>query len=286
MASQLRSQRSVKSIRYVALILTCLLLSQAQVPAVEGAQRRRSETRRGRTSQAPRKRLNAQLPPQQTRPLTKDLLIDTLMIGRDPAKRMTLEDFLERIQKRGVKFRVTPADERDIRKAGEYLTVADFRTLVEALRLANYRPATPLSGTIEQVKVMSNPGGGTQVFIQLTVRNNGPQSIAESYTLRVMKANSAGLEFELNGGKAADMQQPFPMTEDGKAGEVAIRPEDSLVQKTRQAIKKGQPVTGWLRFNLMKVPLKPETLRQRGFWYVVSFVDVAGEPYEAVYEMN
>jgi hypothetical protein len=199
---------------------------------------------------------------------------------------MTLEDFLERIQKRGVKFRVTPADERDIRKAGEYLTVADFRTLVEALRLANYRPATPLSGTIEQVKVMSNPGGGTQVFIQLTVRNNGPQSIAESYTLRVMKANSAGLEFELNGGKAADMQQPFPMTEDGKAGEVAIRPEDSLVQKTRQAIKKGQPVTGWLRFNLMKVPLKPETLRQRGFWYVVSFVDVAGEPYEAVYEMN
>lgn len=270
MATQSSSRRTVKSGRCVVLALTCLLLPQAQPHAFSA-------------TQAPESL-------QEDRPITKENLLLSLKAGGlDPRKRIPAARYIKLIRGHGVRFRITPVDERNIRKAGDYLSALDLDKMVAALR-ASYRPATFLSGRVEQVKVAANPGGGIQVFLQLKIRNDGAPTVARKYALKIMHATSASIDFN---GAPLRLSEPFMVPEDEKSGEVLIRPEDDLALKTSRAISTGKSVTGWLRFFLPLLPdmkpeaqLKPEFLRQPGIWYVVSFVDAAGEPYEEAFEVN
>jgi hypothetical protein len=250
-----------------ALVLTCMLLSQAQLQAA------------GR----------AQAALQEDRPIPKEKLIKSLKDGgEDTSKRIVATKYVELIRKHGVRFMLTPADERDIRREGKYLGPADLNKIVDALR-DSYRPATSMAGRIEQVKVAPNPGGGIQVFVQLTVTNYGPPTVAQKYMLRIMHVTSARVNFN---NAPVEMTEAFTV-EPGSLGEVVIRPEDALTRKTRQAIRSGASVTGWLKFYLPPLPQvepaeqpKPESLREAGVWYVVSFSDVKGDFYEDVFKVN
>ncbi len=268
MPTRSRSRVPARLVRCVTLVLTCLLLPQAHAAAF------------GRTQEAAR----------EEQPITKDKLMRSLRAGvQDPKSKIAAARFIELIRKYGVRFIVTPADERNIRREGVYLGASVLNKLIAALR-SSYRPATSMSGRIEQVKVTGNPGGGVQVFVQLTVANEGPPSVARKYNLRIMHVTSARIDFN---NTATDFGGPYTVNEPGTAGETVIKPEDSLALKTSQAIRTGASVTGWLRFFLPPLPqtepedqLKPEALREPGLWYVVSFVDVAGEVYETVFKMN
>jgi hypothetical protein len=274
--------------QFVPLILACLLLPQGVFP-----QRRRA---RRSPPPAPPVAETAPLPGsagapqtvQPIRPLSKDVLIRVLEKGRGKSDQMSWAEFVDGIQKRRIKFRFTPAEERDIRKAGDYLIAGDLEKLITALRdKKNYRPETTLSGRIDEVRVTDSPNGDIYLFIRLTVSNSGVQSTATNYTLRMTRAGAGS--FTLNGGVPAEIEAPFTVMGDGKS-EVVIKPEDSLVQKSRQAIKEGQPVTGWLRFEIKKSPksqaLTAKILRRCGVWYIISFTDINGELYEATYEME
>lgn len=268
MAAQSRSQGMVRLMRCVALALTCLLLPQAQLHA-------------------------AGSPPavvQEDPSITKENLIKSLKAARDdPSRKVDTAVYIKQIRKYGVRFLVTPADERNIRRVGAFLGVPDLNKLIKALR-DNHRPASAMSGKIEQVKVMNNPGGGVQVFVQLTVTNHGLPTVARMYALRIMHVTSARSDFN----KTADeLNEAFTVKEPGRAGEGIIRPEESLVLKTSQSIRTGASVTGWLRFFVPHVPqikledqTTAESLREPGMWYVVSFVNLAGEFYEDIFKMN
>jgi len=291
MAAQLNSQQRVKLVRFVTLTFTCLLLLPAPAHADEGAECRPQSTQDGRARALPRGSRGAPQRPQPA-PLTKEVLVNTLEMGRGERRNMTLAEFRDRIQKRGVTFRVTPAEEREIRKAGNYLSAADLEELILVLRdERNYRPETRLSGIIEQIRVTDNPEGGTFLFIRLAITNTDVQSsIAQNFKLRVMPANSQGLV--VKGKEPSRTMDSFKVPDDGKAGALLLGPGDNLVEKTQSPIRNGQAVTGWLRFSLPAIqmpnrpPLTAEYLRLPGVWYILSFVDFDCRPYEAVYKMK
>ncbi len=266
MAARTNSRGSAGALRHVTLALTCLLLSQAQLHAAGGTQ----------------------AVVQKDQPITKENLIKSLKAGRDdPSKRVDTAVYIDQIRKNGVRFMVTPADERNIRQVGAYLGAADLNRLIRALN-DGYSPASAMSGKIEQVKVI-NSEGGVNVFVQLTVTNFGPPKPARKYMLRVMHVTSARINFN---GPADGLDQTFTVKEPGRA-DVVIRPEDSLIVKTSQSIRTGAAVTGWLRFFVPFIPgVKPqdqttaESLWEPGIWFVVSFDSVAGEFYEEVFKVN
>jgi hypothetical protein len=252
--------------RHVVLSLICVLSTQSPPPLAAGVR---------------------QPSPQGTQPYTKDKFIELLEIGKDSAKRMTTGELFERAQKRGVKFRVTPLNEGDIRKAASYLNSSDLDRLIKILK-GNYRPATSLSGVVEQVRVVDDPGGEyIYVFVRLSISNDSAPSVARNYRLAVVPANSQSLK--ISGSRPDELKGPFTVAGDGRP-EVVIRSEDDLARKTAQEIQRGQPVSGWLRFILPqarlgpgKPQLKAEILRERGVWYVVSFDDWNDEPFEAAF---
>lgn len=307
-AAQPNSQNRVQLAWLVTLTFTCLLLSPAPAHADGSTERHPQSTQYGLAPSSPRGSRVAPPQSQDPVPLTKEVLINRLELKREEMlelkrggrRKPTLEEFLDSVQKevldlvqnRGVTFRLMPAEEREIRKAGDYLSAGGLEKLINALQSErNYRPETTLRGVVEQVRVTDEPGGGIYVFIRLAVTNAGPQSSpAQNFKLRVMPTNSQS--FVMRGGEPAQTIEPFKVPDDGRAGAVLIGPEDNLVKKTQTPIRSRQTVTGWLRFRLQAIrmpnrpPLTPEYLRQPGVWYILSFDDFAGRPYEAVYKMK
>lgn len=254
------------------LILACLLLLTAQLRVV------------GQTQETL----------EEGKPPTRESLLRALKAEgkkqNTPNRKSFIPGFIRLIREYGIKFRYTPADEKELHKAGSFLTVADLDELVTALKRADYRPATTLSGNIEQVSVTDDPGGGILVFVRLSVKNDGPPSIAQDYKLRVIQ--SAMPPIEVKGRTPLGADAPFTVPQEGTVGSVVVRPEENIALMTGQPVVKGKTLTGWLRFKLPA--LINESRRQltaRDFrhclWYAVSFSDRAGEPYETIhYEMK
>lgn len=273
MTSSRRATRGQGSVTlYARLVLACLLLSTTQLRVV------------GQTQET----LEEGKPP--TRESLVGALINEGKKQNTPNKKPFIPGFIRLIREYGIKFRYTPAYEKELHKAGSFLTVADLDELIKALKRADYRPATTLSGNIEQVRVTDDPDGGVLIFIRLSVKNDGPSSIAQDYKLWVVQ--SALPPLEVKGRPPLRGDAPFTMPQEGTVGSVVVQPEENIALMTRQPVEKGKTLTGWLRFKIPPVPKEfPRQLTAGDFrhclWYVVSFSDRAGEPYETPhYEMK
>ena len=255
MTSQHRLQKLLGRFLRVALILSGLLLSQGLFPSVGSAQEPR---------------------------LTKPNIVDSLKNGaRHRAEKMTVREYVELIQKRGVDFQMTAADAQEIRNAGSYYTPAQLKELIEAVR-ANYRAeTTSLWGAIEQVEVVPNPGGGVQVFLRLLIRNDGPPTPTQKYQLAVTHLTTKEIDFK--SGPSA-LKERYTLPQEKGPEEIVIQPQDSIVRKTIEAIPRGQTVTGWLRFALPLPSLTTNFMSQSGIRYALTFTDATGKAYSATYE--
>lgn len=82
---------------------------------------------------------------QKNEPITREGLLRSLS-----RKALSSKELIEQIEERGVDFRLTPADEQDIRRAGKYLRGEGLDALIEAVR-EHYRPiiAVPPVGETE-----------------------------------------------------------------------------------------------------------------------------------------
>lgn len=253
-ASQSRLLKPLRPVRLVALVLTGLFLLLAHFPAAMSAQEPR---------------------------ITKTNLLDSLKNrARHRADRMTASRYVEWIKQRGVDFQVTAADEQDIRNAGSYFTVAQLDELITAVR-DNYRPEpTALLGTIEEVEVVQNPGGGVQVFLRLLIRNDGPPTTAQKYRLQINHQTSKSIDFKSG---PSELKERYTLPQDKGSEEIIIQPQDAIARKTAEAIPRGRTVSGWMRFVLPLPLLKPEFMRQSGIRYTLSFADATGKSYSITY---
>jgi len=257
-ASQDRSQETIPFRLYVILALASLLLLQVQFLRHVSA--------------------------QEVGPITKRNLVRALANEKRQKGKMTsAARYIQLIRKHGVTFQITPSDEQDIRKAGSYLSAPQLDELIDAVRTSYRSESVSLSGIVEQVEVIQNPGGGAQVFIRLLIRNDGLPTIAQKYHLHIRHITSKSIEFK---GSPVGIHDSYTLPQAAESKEIIIQPQDALTHKTDGAIAQGGVVSGWLRFVLPHPPLKPEFLRQRGIQYTVSFADVTGNSYKAVYEVR
>lgn len=182
-------------------------------------------------------------------------------------------------------FRPTADDEQEIRRYGDYLGSAGLDELIAAVRANYLSPTMSLSGRVDQVVARPNPGAGVQVFLRLSIRNEGPPSGASKYALRISSVSHNSINISVP-PKAIDRTLTLP--QDGGPGELVLEPQDDLARKTGQVMAQGQVVSGWLRFVLPFPDPKftPDVLRQPGIRYVVSFTDSGGSVYTAAYEVR
>jgi len=69
---------------------------------------------------------------QANKPITKDNLVSSLKLGR--RQRATAAGFIELIKLRGVDFALSPSDEQEIRRAGDYLGQKGLDDVIAAIR--------------------------------------------------------------------------------------------------------------------------------------------------------
>lgn len=137
-----------------------------------------------------------------------------------------------------------------------------------------------LSGEIEEVAVVPDTDGSTQVFIRLSIRNSGMPTGIYKYAIRITHATSTEIEFK---GPAETFSGRYTLPQTERNGAVVIQPQDSILSKTQQAMPTDSRVSGWLRLAL---PLPAEVLSQPGMRYSVSFADVTGTTYSTSYELR
>ena len=101
---------------------------------------------------------------QHIKPITRDNLISSIELGR--RERKTAARYIELINRYGVAFRLTAADERKNRRLGNYLGKKGLDDLIAALR-DNYRPT---SQTINSNPLSSQAETGQIQFIMVEGR--------------------------------------------------------------------------------------------------------------------
>jgi hypothetical protein len=197
---------------------------------------------------------------------------------------MSAERYVQLIQEQGVDFRMTADDEQEISSVGNYLGTAGIDALIAAARVNYLSPTMSLSGRIDQAVPRPDTGASVQVFIRLSIRNEGPPSGAYKYVLHISSSDRS-IDFKVT-PKALD--RTFMLRQDGGPGEFVLEPQDDLARKTGQAMAQGQVVSGWLRFPLpfQSPEFTPDVLRRPGIRYVVSFADSAGGIYTAAYDVR
>lgn len=213
--------------------------------------------------------------------ITRERLLDSLrMDSENPGGSLGGQKYLKYIRRYGVIFRMTPADERQIRRVGAHLGVRYLDNLIAAVR-DKYRPKTSLTGNIEQVLIRQESDGRVQVFVRLVVKNGGHATVAQQYFVRITHATSTSFEVKC---EAAEIDESFTLKQEGAPAELVVQTKDDLIRKTRQAVSRGGEESGWLRFDLPEIEqLTDDFLRQSGIWFVVSFADAGNRPYEAVF---
>lgn len=137
-----------------------------------------------------------------------------------------------------------------------------------------------LSGNIERVVVVSHPGGEiSQVFLLLSVMNDGPPTSLNNYLVQITHVTSKSLNYQ---GPLEDLDGSLTLPPAGEADPVTIGPEDSLIRKTIQPVPSDRKVIGWVRLSL---PLPETVLQQSGLTYTVSFADATGRTYTVVHTL-
>jgi TIR domain len=135
-----------------------------------------------------------------------------------------------------------------------------------------------LDGEIDQVIIVDSTDiKGTQVFINLSIRNTGGTSIADNFLLSV---KSPDLEYKHS---PAEFPKEYTLPLGGKKSNVLLHQQDSMEGKTSKPIERGNLVNGWLKFIIEGI--KPEIVRRPKTKFTISFTDVLGQTHLATYEM-
>jgi hypothetical protein len=131
---------------------------------------------------------------------------------------------------------------------------------------------------VEQVVVEENheAGGDAQVFVKLSMRNVGADSVAENFMLHI---KSEDVEYK---GAPKELPAGHSLTPLGEP-KITLEGHDSIKELAGKPILHGSVARGWLKFVVPKV--KVESLRQPGMTYTISFVDVLGKTCEDDYVM-
>lgn len=234
-----------------------------------------------------RERLLRTAPEQERAALVERTLV-LFKVDAERLKRDQRYDLaLRQIQGQASRYRTTAAVVVTI------AVLAAALTSIALLKPSQPAPATPtpsttptplkLSGKIEQVEVAENPGGGSQAFIRLSIRNEGPPTPVQKYYIRVTHVTTSVIDFK---DTPADLGERVTVPRPAGRGQIVIEPQDAIARKTEQAVAEGGEVSGWLRIALPLPMLTPKDLRQPGIRYVVSFTDAAGKQYEAAHEVR
>jgi hypothetical protein len=138
--------------------------------------------------------------------------------------------------------------------------------------------APKLDGKIEQVIVSESPDAqGAQIFIYLSIRNAGGQSIAEKFILNMkspkFQYQDIPVEFRKEAISSFDLKT------------WNVTSWDSIEKVAREPIVSGKVARGWLRFIVNDKDIKPENIRQPKTQLTISFKDFLGQSYSAAYEM-
>jgi hypothetical protein len=152
-----------------------------------------------------------------------------------------------------------------------------------------------LSGNIEQIEISQHPDGGAQVFISLSIKNEGQSTPVQQYSLQITKVNSENNSKDIDVNvQSLRIKNPItlpaervtlPPLAGNYIGEMIIQPQDAIAYKTEHAVLTNEKVTGWLRFSAPLPTLNPEALRRPGTKYIVTFTDSTGATYQASYEI-
>lgn len=167
---------------------------------------------------------------------------------------------------------------------GSSRPVAVFATLTLAavvafllyglLRVISPAPPPNLSGKVEQIvptRVRDTP----EVFIQLSVVNNGPPTTVSNYSLQITSINSR--EVDSKEITPVEFNEVLPVFRSGALESITVYPQESMIRQTTQKVGTGQTTRGWLRFSIPVPMLDPQALRRPGLRYVVSFADDTGK---------
>jgi MinD-like ATPase involved in chromosome partitioning or flagellar assembly len=156
------------------------------------------------------------------------------------------------------------------------------------LTLLSPSPRPNLSGTVEQIVISEDqsatgPGTEVQVFIRLSIMNNGAPTTVGNYSLRITNTLSKNTDSKgLLPGDLKEISSVFPAGSES----IIVRPEESMVRQTIYQVDTGKTVRGWLRFAIPVPKLDSKFLQQPGLRYVVSFADgTENIPYEVSKEM-
>jgi hypothetical protein len=188
---------------------------------------------------------------------------------------------LEQIRDRAKRFRVT---------AGVIVVIALIAAVLTFVAIPKVSPPptpsptptpTPgsLSGDIKKLEVVPVQGDSAQVFIYLSIKNVGPPTPVNQYTILINHVSSKSIEFN---GFFEEISGNYTIPQAG-GKPIVIQPQDSIIKKTRESIRKDDEVEGWL---MLSLPLPGSILRQAGMRYTVSFIDVYDNKYKVKKELQ
>jgi hypothetical protein len=150
---------------------------------------------------------------------------------------------------------------------------------------------TKLSGAIERVELSQQRGGDVQVFILMSIANEGQQPTrVQQYSLRISHVSSKSID--VKGLRPLEIKDRITLLKNratlplraGNKDNLIIQPRDAIVSRTAIAVPIGGKESGWMWF---KLPLlTPTDLSQPGIIYTVSFADVNSTMYEASYQVR
>lgn len=122
----------------------------------------------------------------------------------------------------------------------------------------------------------------TQVFVLVSVRNAGAQTIAENYKLHIQASD---IECKAT---PTPLPKGYPIKPSDKAPTTTFDQAGSLIEKTNKHIESGDMVQGWLRFALgtPEATPSPDLIRRPGVKYTVTLSDVSGNVCTAEHVMT
>lgn len=154
----------------------------------------------------------------------------------------------------------------------------ELQNIQQELLKEKDRNAPKLDGQIEQVIVSEGPDAhGAQIFIYLSIRNAGSQSIAENFSLDM---KSSGFQYQNDPAEfTREAMSPFDLKTSN------VTSWDSIKKIAEEPIVSGKVVRGWLRFIVKDKDITPESIRQSKTRFKISFKDYLGQSYIVTYEM-